>query len=373
MMHSSCSARNILTIHHWVFLTVSIGLMPCLAQAGTGYVQANLVSDGAVPAATIDPNLKNPWGISLSSSSPFWVSDNAAGVATLYNGAGTPVSLVVTVPGGPTGQVNNGTSDFVLNDNAKANFIFATLGGTIAGWNGGEGTTAQTVATVAGAVFTGLAIGNNGTGNFLYAANNAGGINVFNNTFGAATVSGNFTDPNLPAGFTPYNIQNINGTLYVTYIGAAGGVVDAYDLNGNFLRRIATNGPLNEPWGLALAPSTFGTLGGDLLVGNLADGRISAFNPNVTNDFLGQLTLANGSLFSEPGLWGLTFGNGGSGGDPNTLYFAAGINGQADGLFGAIGIPEPSSGVLGLIAAGVLAAGWRWKKRRSSLRRLTTG
>jgi len=366
MMHSSCPARKILSIHHWVFLTVSIGLMPSLAQAGSVYVETNLVSDGAVAAAHTDANLKNPWGISLSGTSPFWVSDNATGVSTLYNGAGSPVSLVVTVAGGPTGQVNNGTSDFVLNDNAKANFIFATLAGTIAGWNGGEGTTAQTVATVPGAVFTGLAIGNNGTANFLYAANAAGGINVFNSTFGAATLAGNFTDPNLPAGFTPYNIQNINGTLYVTYTGAAGGLVDAYDLNGNFLRRIATNGPLNQPWGLALAPSTFGPLANDLLVGNLADGHISAFNPNNNFAFVGQLTLANGSLFSEPGLWGLTFGNGGSGGDPNTLFFAAGINGQSDGLFGSIAVPEPSSGVLGLIAAGVLAGGWHWKKRKSA-------
>ena len=195
-------------------------LLLVASVAHAGFVQTNLVSDIPGLAATTDPDLKNPWGISFSPTSPFWVSDQVTGLATLYNGSGTKQGLVVTIPGGnPTGQVfNSTTSDFLLTNNVKATFLFSTLDGTIAGWNNGLVATAQTKVTTAGAVYTGLALGNNGSANFLYGANDGGGrIDVFNGSFVPTTLSGSFTDPNLPALFTPYNIQNLGGTLYVTY------------------------------------------------------------------------------------------------------------------------------------------------------------
>jgi uncharacterized protein (TIGR03118 family) len=342
-------------------------LLAASAPAGAGYFQTNLVSDlSNQGAAFVDPNLKNPWGISSSSTSPFWVSNTGTGTSTLYNGAGQPQSLVVTVPGAggsqgtPTGQVSNGTSDFLVNaanPNSEARFLFAGLDGTISGWAPGS-TSAVIKATVANQVYTGLALANAGVNNFLYAANSAGGIEVFDKSFNdvtAATFAGKFTDPNMLSGFTAFNIQFLGGKLYVTYASqslGSGGVVDVYDTAGNFLQRLFANaansgGPLESPWGLAIAPTGWGKFGGDLLVGN-NDGnhRISAFDP-TTGTFMGQLQLADGSFFSEGGLWGLKFGNGGAGGDPNTLYFAAGINGEQDGLFGSIStVPEPGSFVL---------------------------
>lgn len=327
---------------------------------------ANLVSDLANPPGgapqVVDPMLINPWGVARSATSPFWVANEGSGTSTLYSGDvnGSPLmkALAVTIPpaagrtqGTPTGVVNNSTTDFVVNG-APARWIFDSLDGTLSGWNGGS--TAQTMASIPGAVYTGLAIGSTAAGNFLYAANDSQGtIDVFDKNF--ALVSGGpaafvFADPNLPAGLTPYrpfNIQNLNGTLYVTYRNNAdrehGGIVDAFDANGNFLRRVVSGG-INAPWGLAIAPAGFGNFGGALLVGNfgLGDGKINAFNPN-TGKFLGYLTDASGDPLEFEGLWGLTFGNGGSGGDPNALYFAAGINrvgagsfSANDGLFGSI-------------------------------------
>jgi len=343
---------------------------PIAAHAGS-FLQTNLVSDVPGLAAFTDTNLKNPWGISSSPTSPFWVSNQVTGNSTLYNGAGQPQALVVTVPGtgGPTGQVFNASSDFVLPTGGKALFMFANLSGTISAWNGAQGTTAVVEATTAGASYTGLAIGNNGVGNFLYAADSPGNkIDVFDGSFAHTTLAGSFVDPNLAAGFTVYNIQALGGVLYVTYEneGSGGGVVDAYDFNGNFLHRVTSNdasGPLQSPWGLALAPSAFGAFGGALLVGNEDDGHISAFNP-TTGAFLGQLLDKDGNPIANPGLWGLKFGNGGNGGDKNTLYFAAGINGEVDGLFGSIrSVPEPSSIVMGGLALS-LVAGTRWTRRR---------
>jgi uncharacterized protein (TIGR03118 family) len=351
-------------------------LTPLLLLASVshaGFVQTNLVSDIPNLAATTDPDLKNPWGISFSPTSPFWVSDQVTGLATLYNGSGTKQGLVVTIPGGnPTGQVFNSTaSDFKLSNNAKATFLFATLGGFIAGWNGG--TAAQVQVTTAGAAYTGLALANNGSGNFLYAANGAGNrIDVFSGTFAPSTPSGSFTDPNLPALFTPYNIQNLNGILYVTYENETqgGGVVDAFDANGNLIRRVTANGaggPLESPWGLALAPAGFGPFGGALLVGNEDDGRISAFNP-TTGAFLGQLLDVNGVPIANTGLWGLAFGTGGNGFNPNTLYFAAGIEDEVHGLFGSISVaPEPASALLlGIGMLGLLGYQARRRHRSSS-------
>ena len=341
------------------------------ARADVAYLQTNLRSSvaGLDPSGVADPSLKNPWGISNLPGSPFWVSDQATGLATLYDGQGVKQALTVTIQGGsPTGQVANTTaSDFSLPVGGKALFIFATLGGSIEGWNGGSGTTAQVVATTPNSAYTGLTLANNGAANFLYAANaRANSVDVFNSSFQLTTLSGNFVDPNVPAGLTPYGIQNIGSSIFVTYDqrGVAAGVVAQFDLNGNFIREIGSSAagvPLNEPWGVALAPSGFGPFGGDLLVGDKGDGRILAFNPN-SGAFLGFLLGTNGNPIANSGLWGLTFGNGASNSDPNTLYFVAGINGETDGLFGTIrAVPEPSSmALLGLGSVGLAV----WHRRR---------
>jgi uncharacterized protein (TIGR03118 family) len=346
---------------------IALGLSKSQSNA---YSQTNLVSDGIVPAQFTDSDLKNPWGVSESSSGPFWVSDQGTNLATIYsvtssgvNKLGLKVAIPPTGTGfpGPTGQVFNATSSFVMSDGSPAAFIFADLNGSIYAWNFGAGPTAQVEWTTPGAVYTGLAIGDNAQGNFLYAVNNAAGtIDVYDTTFSPVTLGtggfGTFTDPLLPSDvkLAPFNVQNINGELYVTYapVGHTAqtaatpgeGAVAIFDTSGNFIRQLTTGGPLASPWGITLAPTTFGRFGGDLLVGNFAFNysSINAFDP-VTGKFVGTLSDANGDPIQNPGLWSLHFGNGGIGGDPNTLYFTAGLNGEKDGLFGSIqAIPMPS-------------------------------
>jgi uncharacterized protein (TIGR03118 family) len=353
-----------------------LGVSALPAFAATIYLQQDLVSDLPGMAAVTDPNLVNPWGLSSSSTSPWWVSDNGAGVATLYNGnTGVPVALVVTVPpSAPTGQVFNSTaSSFVINGGAKANFIFATENGTIDAWNGAQGTTAfqEVNNSGTGAVYKGLALGSTSSGDFLYAANfNAGTVDVFNSTFAPATVSGGFADPTIPAGYAPFNIQNLGGMLYVTYAkqdaakhddvaGAGFGFVNVFDTNGKLVKRLASNGVLNSPWGLALAPSNFGTYSNDLLVGNFGDGTINAYDPQ-SNSFLGTLLNGNGLPLTIDGLWGLAFGNGAAAGPTSSLFFTAGIAGpdavEDHGLFGSIvATPEPATG--GMVWAGIVWGG----------------
>ena len=344
---------------------LALSLAPAAAHADS-FFQTNLVSNVPGLAAHTDPNLINPWGMSFSATSPFWVSDQATGVATLYDGAGNVNALVVAIPGGgvptgPTGQVANGGTSFLLNGN-PARFIFANLNGTISAWNGGSGATVM--ATTPGAIYTGLAI----SGNTLYAANNSQGrVDVFNSSFAPTTLAGNFTDPNLPAGFTPYNVQAIGNTIYVTYahilpggIPQPGGFVDAFNTDGTFVQRVASGGPLFAPWGITLAPAGFGSLGGDLLIGNFGAGTIDIFSTSGT--FLGALLGPDGLPIVNDGLWALDFRTGGPNVNTGALYITAGINGEHDGLFAEI-LPTPEPSSILLVASGLLAVAGRFRRR----------
>ena len=348
--------------------TLSLLLGASSSLLASAFFQTNLVSDISGMASVTDSNLKDPWGMSFSPTSPIWVSDRATGVSTLYSGTGTVVPLVVSVPPGaplgPTGQVFAGGAGF----SGSPSFIFDTLGGTIDTWS--AGTTATIVATTAGAHYEGLASAN-GT---LYAANfgSGGGVNVFSSSYAPETLSGSFTDPNIPLGYSPFNIQNINGLLYVEYakvtagvpvpLPGGGGFVDVYNTNGNLVQRLISNGTLDAPWGITIAPAGFGSFGGDLWVGNFGNGEINAFNP-TTGAFVGTLTDQNGNPIVNSGLWALDFGN--SSANPNALYFTAGINMGSDGLFGDIqATPEPASA--GLIALGISGLlGYAWQRRSS--------
>ena len=357
-------ARKLLTAALSLATGLSIAIPGVTANARDAaegaFHQTNLVSDIPGMAPLTDPNLVNPWGISAAPTSPMWVSDNNAGVTTLYNGAGAKVPLVVTIPppegsaadakGTPTGTVFNGSTAF------KGDlFLFATEDGTIVGWKQSDGTTARNEKDRSkvgdGAVYKGLAIGNNGSANYLYAANfRFGTVEVFDKDFNLVTLSGSFSDSRIPAGFAPFNIQNLAGRLYVTYAmqkpdrhddqaGGGFGFVDVFDLNGHLLRRLINHGALNSPWGLALAPENFGPFSGALLVGNFGDGRINAYSPK-SGRFIGTLRNEVGAPIHIDGLWGIRFGNGSTGGGTlaptNTLYFAAGIAEEQHGLFGKI-------------------------------------
>ncbi len=324
--------------------------------SATAYVQHNLISDIPNFADHTDPNLVNPWGISFSATGPFWISDFGTGLTTVYTSDGDIRPLVVKIalppgvshPAGITGQIENPTKGFVVNG-SPSTFIFATAEGTISGWNGASGTSSVLMVdnSSSGAVYKGLAIATLSSGAYIYAANfHSGQIDVFDSKFAATKLSGSFTDPALPAGFAPFNIQNLGGVLYVTYAkqdsnrfndvaGPGNGFVDAFDTSGNLQQRVVSNGPLNSPWGIQIAPASFGIYSNALLVGNFGDGFIHAFDVK-TGALLGQLQDSAGKPIKIDGLWGLQFGNGGSGGDRDALYFSAGISGQTHGLFGCL-------------------------------------
>jgi uncharacterized protein (TIGR03118 family) len=334
----------------------------CLLASGFGLVP--LASDLPGLSGVTVPQLINPWGISFSPTGPFWFSSNGSGVSNVLDGTGQLSPLVVTVPSGapwwaasPTGTVFNGGAGFAIAENGVAGpsrFLFATQAGTIAAWNTDVDPTHALLVvddSASGAAFTGLALAGSPTGSsFLYAADfGRGTIDVFDQSFQPVARSGAFQDPNLPAGYAPFNVQSLGNLLFVTYTqkdwsgnnvaGAGSGVIDVFDTGGNLVRRFASGGALNSPWGLTLAPAQFGPFGGDLLVGNNGDGRINAYDPS-SGKFLGQLGDDTGTPLVVPELWALTFGNGHAAGDANTLFFAAGLGGEAHGLFGAIQAPD---------------------------------
>jgi len=340
---------------------------------GGGYRQVNLVSDIPGLAPLTDPDLVNAWGLSASPGtdqtpgSPLWVSDNGTDKTTLYTGvSATTVAkaqLVVNITSGaPTGQVFNTDTDpthFVVHDAAghsgRAVFLFASENGGIDGWNPGVGATSTGPSTVtevavkngANAVYKGLAIGDTGGHTYLYAANfRSGRVEAYDDTFTPVELPGGlFVDPRLPAGYGPFNVQELDGQLYVAYArqdatlkddvpGRGHGFLDVFNNDGSFDRRLVTRGPLNSPWGLALAPSDFGRFSGALLVGNFGDGRIHAFDP-MTGRRLGQLRDRHGDPIVIDGLWALGFGNGNAA-KTNELLFSAGPQEESHGLLGKI-------------------------------------
>jgi uncharacterized protein (TIGR03118 family) len=331
------------------------------AARSQAYTVHYLVSDGSIPADHTDPDLVNPWGIAASPTSPMWVADNETGVATIYNGAGVKQSLVVTIPppaGGappshPTGIVASTGNDFVVSNgtvSGPSRFIFATEDGTIAGWAPNVDATHAIIAvdnSASGAIYKGLALSGTGSGRFLYAADfHHNRIDVFDSSFHAVTTVGGFADPKIPDHYAPFGIQNILGNLYVTYAkqdeageddvtGAGFGFVNVFDANGNRIRRFASRGTLNAPWGVALAPADFGRFSNTLLVGNFGDGRINAFDL-ATREFRGQLRTAEHTPVEIDGLWGIAFGNGVAGQPVNTLFFAAGPDDEEHGVYGRI-------------------------------------
>jgi uncharacterized protein (TIGR03118 family) len=330
-----------------ITLTLSLALMLMVvcntAVAQTGYQRTNLVSNLSGKAQHTDPLLANPWGLAYSPGAPFWVSDEASGWSTLYDGKGTPQSLQVVIPpasgtgkGTPTGIVYNGSQEFKIR-NWTSVFLFATLDGTISGWSSFSPTLALIGATQAGAVYTGLAITSKASGNFLYAADAANNkVDVYNGNFSLVK---SFTDSAIPAGFAPFGIQDIGGKLYVTFAsttGGSGGYIDIFGEDGTLVKHFAHGAPLNQPWGLAVAPSNFGTFSGALLVSNnTPTGTINAFNL-TTGKALGTLKTTTGKVITIPGLWGIEFGGGTvSNGQKNQLFFTAGPN-DTDGYFGVI-------------------------------------
>lgn len=296
-----------------------------------------------------DPDLVNGWGISRGPGTPWWVADNHTDKSTLYNGAGTKLGLVVTIPGGaPTGTVFNGNAAEFNGDN----FLFDSEAGIVSGWRNALGTTAEVGAdrSGVGAVYKGLAIASWNGADYLYATDfHNGRIDVFNSSYVLQHWSHKFRDPSLPSHYAPFGIQNLNGIIFVTYAkqvkgsddekdGLGLGFVDAFLANGQFLSRVATRGPLNAPWGLAWAPDGFGKFSGDVLIGNFGNGRILAYHWTGKKwAFDGTLRKPNHVPVSIHGLWGIAFGGGTANNGPvNTLFYAAGPNHEAGGAFGTI-------------------------------------
>ena len=353
-----------------------------LPAAAASFGTTNLVTDDpTVHAAQItDPGLVNAWGLSYSPTSPFWVSSNGTGTADLYTvnpatQATAKAALTVNIPGAgtPTGQVFNSNAAAAFGGDV---FLFVSEDGTVSGWRGALGTNAETLVAGSDAnVYKGSAFATIGSNSYLYAANfRTGSVDVLRGSAAEPGLSGTFADPNLPAGYAPFNIQNLAGSLYVSYAlqdadkhdeiaGAGLGFVDRFDLQGHLVGRVAGGGTLDAPWGMALAPSSFGALAGALLVGNFGDGRINAFD-FTSNAFLGQLMGVDGMPLTIDGLWALAPGNDGAAGSSKLLYFTAGPDDESHGILGVMApIPEPPISAMVLVGLGVVAL---FSRRRSS-------
>lgn len=345
-----------------------VGASPAIARDSGAYQAHILVSDGAIAADHTDPNLVNAWGLAFNPFGFSWVANNHTGTATLYDGAGNPQSLVVAVPsptdatgGTPTGIVFNASGGFAVTNGTAtgpSRFLFATEDGVIAGWAPSVDPAHALRAvdnSAGGAIYKGIALSAGGSGQLLYATDfHNAKVDVFDSTFAAVTLpAGAFTDSRVPPGFAPFGIAAINGDVYVTYAkqddageddvpGPGLGYVDVYDPNGKLLRRLASRGALNAPWGLAVAPAGFGHFGGSLLVGNFGDGRINAYDLTFGLP-LGSLHDSQHRPIVIDGLWGLAFGSGFAGQPVDTLFFAAGPGDEAHGTYGRIDAVKPGS------------------------------
>ena len=333
-------------------------------EANDAYLVRNLVSDIPDLADHTDPNLLGAWGISQSPSSPFWVSDAGSGFTTLYSTNGTPVALVPAIapskasgasaPGSPTGTVwNLSNGGFEIAAGKATPFLFATFDGTIQGWSPAVDTAHAKIMvdnSASGAEYFGLTMATDplSSNTYLYAANfHAGTIDVFDSNFNRLELPGNFRDPSIPSTYAPFNVQALGGNIYVAFAlqngnqsfsvtGPGLGYVDVFAPNGVLMQQLIAKGPLNAPWGLAIAPAGFGDFAGDLLVGNFGDGTINAFNPK-TGAFVAKLNDTIGAPITIPNLWALQPGNGASGGEKAAVYFSAGIPGPDNGNHGLFG------------------------------------
>lgn len=348
----------------------AVAATPGAASSSNEFHQTNLVSNRHDQGAQVfDQNLQNPWGLALGPSTPLWAADNNAAVATVYNvnqggTTATKRSLTVNIPGGrsstmdgpsPTGQVFNPTSDFLVSSttgSGPASFIFSSESGQITAWSPKAdpismgASTAQLEFSSPTAVYKGLTMATDDHRTFLYAANfHDGTVDVFDSRFQPVHLPGAFRDPGIPAGFAPFGIQKLRGFIYVSYAkqnadkhddeaGPGNGFIDIFKADGSLVKRLASRGTLNSPWGMALAPHGFGPFGERLLVGDFGDGRINVFGPE-SGQFLGQLRDEHGTPITIDDLWGLHFGTTATGG-PRTLLFSAGINDEHDGLVGSI-------------------------------------
>jgi uncharacterized protein (TIGR03118 family) len=334
-------ARFLARCSIWVLLTSAFVLSAANHLFGQ-YTLTSLVTTSA------DPNLVNAWGMAYSSGGPFWIADNGTGKSTVYDATGSIVPLVVTIPaaagskGSPTGMVANSTAGFVITQNGvsgAASFVFATMDGTISGWNDSVNASSAVIAVNnhATAKYTGLTIATMSGSTFLYAANSATNlIEVYDSNFHLTKTFGDST----LTGLTVYGVQAIKGKIYVTFKGSGGGAVDLFSASGKLIKLITRNGsagPVLAPWGVALAPSNFGPFSGDLLVGNVNNGKINAINL-TTGKVAGQLKDTTGKVIAIPGLWALLFGGGSTATNGNTdqLFFAAGTNNYGTGEFGVI-------------------------------------
>ena len=358
-----------------VGLALLLGTVNAVAQANS-YQQTNLVSDLTGAAAHTDPKLTNPWGIAFVPGQPFVIANNKSGSSTSYDANGVSQGdFLIPAPRNqnslatPSGTAVAEDGDFVLGD-ADSKFLFATEDGTISGWNGSGNAIVAVDHSASGAVYKGLAVLSPACcATYLVVANfHSGLIEPYTQAFIPLAPPGSFTDPGLPAGYAPFNIQQVRNQVFVTYavqdnakrdpVNAPGnGIVDIFDLEGNFVRRFASNGMLNSPWGVTQASASFGQFSNAILIGNFGDGTINAFDPTSGN-FLGQLKDQTGATLTNASLWGLVFGAGGTG-DANTLYFTAGLADEGHGLFGAItaAAPTPDYSLVAAPQDAAVAAG----------------